>query len=219
MKKLIKRMTTVTLIAVMALSLGIVPSSAASRAPSIEDVEYKGNGVVEVDFSTDVRYSKTKVTVKDNKGKKYKATILKKDEDELRFKIKEYKNGRNYSFKIVGVKVWGKSKRATVKGKVRIAAKRVPAKPAPAKPAPKPPVVKPTPNQPTAAISADAAKNIALQHAGLSAYQVRGLKAELDWEYGTLIYEVEFECGYYEYDYDIDANTGAIIRWKVEYDD
>ena len=223
MKRIIKRMTTVTLIAAMAFCVGIAPSSAASKAPSIEDIEYKGKGIVEVDFSTDVRYGKTKVIVKDNKGKKYKATILKKDEDDLKFKIRNYKDGRSYSFKITGVKAWGKSKARTVKGTVRIAAKPatayVPAKPAPAKPAPKPPVVKPTPKQPTPAISADAAKNIALQHAGLSVYQVRGLKAELDWEYGTLVYEVEFERGNYEYDYDIDANTGAIVKYNIEYDD
>lgn len=62
----------------------------------------------------------------------------------------------------------------------------------------------------TAVISRDKAKSVALNHAGLKAADVRELEIELDKEKGVLVYEVSFESGKYEYDYDIDAVTGAI---------
>ena len=37
------------------------------------------------------------------------------------------------------------------------------------------------------------------------------LKANLDWDDGRMKYEVEFYSGTTEYDYDIDAVTGAIL--------
>lgn len=32
-------------------------------------------------------------------------------------------------------------------------------------------------------------------------------------------YEVELRNGFWEYDFDIDAVTGAIIKWDQDYDD
>ena len=61
------------------------------------------------------------------------------------------------------------------------------------------------------------AKNIALNHAKLSSAKVTGLKAELDKEKGVYIYEVEFRSGSYEYEYDINAVTGKIIKFDKEY--
>ena len=46
----------------------------ASSKPVIEEVEYKGNGKVEVDFYGKVQYKNPKVVVKGN-GKSYKARI------------------------------------------------------------------------------------------------------------------------------------------------
>ena len=68
-------------------------------------------------------------------------------------------------------------------------------------------------------IGADKAKSIALKHAALSASKVRGLKAELDKDDGIMVYEVEFRYGNYEYDYEINAKTGAIIDYEKEWDD
>ena len=63
-------------------------------------------------------------------------------------------------------------------------------------------------------IGADAAKQAALAHAGTAADQVRYLEAEYDFEDGRMIYEVEFTVNGAEYEYDIDAATGAVLRYE-----
>lgn len=68
-----------------------------------------------------------------------------------------------------------------------------------------------------AAISADDAKTAALNHAGLTTAQVTHLKAELDREGGKLVYEIEFKSGGHEYEYVIDAATGAVIKSEKEH--
>ena len=65
-------------------------------------------------------------------------------------------------------------------------------------------------------IGAEKAKQISLSHAGLTTGSVWELKCDLDYENGTYIYEVEFKSGRYEYDYDIDAYTGKIIKVNKE---
>lgn len=62
-----------------------------------------------------------------------------------------------------------------------------------------------------AGITAKHAKETALRHAGLSESQVNHLDVDLDRENGKLIYEVDFNSGNTEYDYDIDAETGEVI--------
>lgn len=59
-------------------------------------------------------------------------------------------------------------------------------------------------------ITADKAKTIALNDAGVKASDAVFLKVRLDWDDGRAEYEVEFYSGNVEYDYDIDALTGAI---------
>ena len=59
-------------------------------------------------------------------------------------------------------------------------------------------------------ISAERAKEIALVDAGVAAADAVFLRAQLDWDDGRAEYEVEFYSGNMEYDYDIDALTGAI---------
>ena len=59
-------------------------------------------------------------------------------------------------------------------------------------------------------ISAERAKEIALADAGVKAADAVFLRAQLDWDDGRAEYEVEFYSGNVEYDYDIDAVTGAI---------
>jgi len=71
----------------------------------------------------------------------------------------------------------------------------------------------------TADIGAEKAKAIALEHAGLSASGVSGLRAERDREDGVTVYEVEFRDGSMEYDYEIDAATGKIRKAEKERDD
>ena len=59
-------------------------------------------------------------------------------------------------------------------------------------------------------ITADRAKEIALADAGVKASAVVFIRAELDRDDGRTVYDVEFYSGSTEYDYEIDAVTGAI---------
>ena len=66
-------------------------------------------------------------------------------------------------------------------------------------------------------ISVDKAKQIALSHAGVSGASFT--KVKLDTDDGVRVYEIEFKVGNVEYDYDIDASSGAIISSSSEIDD
>lgn len=63
----------------------------------------------------------------------------------------------------------------------------------------------------TKKISADKAKKIALEDAKLAEKDVTFVKVELEFENNRLVYDVEFYSGNVEYDYDIDAVSGAIV--------
>ena len=63
----------------------------------------------------------------------------------------------------------------------------------------------------TKKISADKAKKIALEDAKLAEKDVTFVKVELEFEDNRLVYDVEFYSGNVEYDYDIDAVSGAIV--------
>ena len=63
-------------------------------------------------------------------------------------------------------------------------------------------------------ITAEAAKNAALSHAGISESDVAQLEIEFDSEDGLMVYEVEFYAGGTEYDYDINARTGEVDVYK-----
>lgn len=65
-------------------------------------------------------------------------------------------------------------------------------------------------------IGLDRAKSIALSHAGLSAGQVRFVKARLDRDDGRWEYEIEFISGSWEYEFEIDAYSGAILSYGKE---
>lgn len=65
-------------------------------------------------------------------------------------------------------------------------------------------------------IGVEAAKTAALKHAGFTASQVTFLDAEYDYDDGRMIYEVEFHVNGTEYDYDIDALTGAVVKYQSE---
>ncbi len=69
-------------------------------------------------------------------------------------------------------------------------------------------------------IGEEAALQAALAHAGITdSSSLRETKAELDRENGRMIYEVEFKSGNLEYDYEVDASTGEILKAESEYDD
>ncbi len=68
-----------------------------------------------------------------------------------------------------------------------------------------------------AQITADRAKAIAMENAGVKENQVAFIGAKLDYDDGRQVYDVEFfTSDYKEYDYEIDANTGAVV--SMDYD-
>ena len=83
----------------------------------------------------------------------------------------------------------------------------------------KPSGQKPAPSGTVQDIGYAKAKSIALNHAGVSENQAYDMDVELDDEDGTLVYEIEFKSGNMEYDYEIDARTGAILKHEAELDD
>ena len=84
-----------------------------------------------------------------------------------------------------------------------------PAEPAAQSPAP----------EATNQITADDAKAVAFQDAGVTEADVTLLDVHLDTDDGRNIYEVDFHVGTTEYDYDIDVTTGAILERSADIDD
>lgn len=74
------------------------------------------------------------------------------------------------------------------------------------------------PSQPASAkdIGEAAAKQIALEHAGVAEADASYLWVSRDYDDGRLEYEVEFFSGSKEYDYDIDAADGSILSFDSE---
>lgn len=63
-------------------------------------------------------------------------------------------------------------------------------------------------------IGVERAREIVLNHAGLSSSEVTFSKAELDVDYGFATYEIEFYYNYFEYDYEVNAVTGEILKYE-----
>ncbi len=60
------------------------------------------------------------------------------------------------------------------------------------------------------------ATNAALKHAGIKRADAAGIICEFDCDDGMIIYDVEFTAGGLEYEYDIDAVTGKVIKSEKE---
>lgn len=68
-----------------------------------------------------------------------------------------------------------------------------------------------------AVITPEEALSIAMAHAGVSADALKKQKVELDRDDGVLCYEVELKtAGGWEYDYEIDATTGAVLDYEID---
>ena len=67
-------------------------------------------------------------------------------------------------------------------------------------------------------ISADKARSIAAKDAGLNVADINHIKTELDRDDGETVYEIEFKHKGYEYEYKINAETGAIISKDIDKD-
>lgn len=68
----------------------------------------------------------------------------------------------------------------------------------------------------SAYIGVEAAKSAAFAHAGLDAAQVTMGEVDFDYEDGRMVYELEFYANGAEYEYDIDASTGAVVKFSQE---
>ena len=65
-------------------------------------------------------------------------------------------------------------------------------------------------------IGEDAALSAALTHAGLSASDISRQKVQFDFDDGYAIYEIEFRSGRYEYEYEIDAVSGQVVKSEMD---
>ena len=88
-------------------------------------------------------------------------------------------------------------------------------------PAPQTPSTqKPTETTPSTAnqdVGEAAAKQAALENAGLSESDVTNWKIEREWDDGRLEYEIEFWCGNVEYDYTIHGHTCAVLKCGIDH--
>lgn len=76
-----------------------------------------------------------------------------------------------------------------------------------------------TPAETTALLTKEEAIAIALKDVGLEESQVTRLRAELDYDRGRPEYDVDFHVDRWEYDYEIDAETGKILDFDKDWDD
>lgn len=71
---------------------------------------------------------------------------------------------------------------------------------------------------PGAAITAEQAKQIALQHAGVEEASTRRMEMDVDYDHGRTVYEFSWKVDWTEYEYEIDAATGDILSFSQEQD-
>ena len=75
------------------------------------------------------------------------------------------------------------------------------------------------PSQGESFIGESKAVSIALEHAHVDESLAKNLKCKLDVENGIKVYEVEFHFSVYEYEYEINALTGKVIKAEKEKSD
>ena len=68
-------------------------------------------------------------------------------------------------------------------------------------------------------VGTEVAKETALAHAGISADQISRFEIEMGYEKGVMVYEIEFNHDGYEYEYDVNAQTGEILKSEKDKDE
>ena len=68
-------------------------------------------------------------------------------------------------------------------------------------------------------LTMEAAKQAALQHAGVSESDARRMEIDFDYEHGMAVYEIEWKVGWTEYSYEISAASGEVVSYEMDYDD
>ena len=99
-RRLWKRAAAILTVMLLLSGIFAYPAAAACR---ISKTEYEGKGKIEVTFTGRVTYPDLKVSVTDASGKKMKVKIIEKDSDDLEFKIRNYKRGKTYHYRIEGI--------------------------------------------------------------------------------------------------------------------
>ena len=68
-------------------------------------------------------------------------------------------------------------------------------------------------------LTQDEALAKALEHAQLRKDQLDFVKkAEMDYEHGRKVWEINFYQGGFEYEYNIDAETGSVLKFEKDWD-
>ena len=93
--------------------------TAFAATPIIDEVEYEGRGIVEVEFKKNVQYKNLKVKVTDAAGVTQTAVVVEKDKDELSFLVPDARPGK-YTFRISGIRSGKSGAYETVTGEFRI---------------------------------------------------------------------------------------------------
>lgn len=65
-------------------------------------------------------------------------------------------------------------------------------------------------------LTMEQAKTIALDHAGFAPEEVRFLRAEYDLDDRVPQFDIEFDVGRWEYEYEIHAETGAVLSFDKD---
>ena len=191
-----KRLLASMLAFAMAFStLLVMPVSAA--APQKKSIKYEGYGKVELEFRSNVQWKNAKVTVKDSTGKAYSVKILNKDNDEIEFKILQFKQGQKYTCTVSGVRQGRSGSYGKVSGSVTI---------------------------PTTKVSESKAVSIALNDA-VKKYKIKkadakGIDLDIDKYKGKKVFEIEFRAKkngrMYEFEYKVDPATGKILKREID---
>ncbi len=110
-----KKRAFALLLASLMMFLFTVPVLA--DVPAVKETEYKGKGVIEVEFAAGrVTYKNVKVTVKDAAGGSLKTKIQRKDNDDIRFRVTGLKADSTYTYTITGVRTGKSGSFGTVTG-------------------------------------------------------------------------------------------------------
>ncbi len=191
-----KRLLASMLAFAMAFStLLVMPVSAA--APQKKSIKYEGYGKVELEFRSKVQWKNAKVTVKDSIGKAYSVKILNKDNDEIEFKILQFKQGQKYTCTVSGVRQGRSGSYGKVSGSVTI---------------------------PTTKVSESKAVSIALNDA-VKKYKIKkadakGIDLDISRYRGKKVFEIEFRAKkngrMYEFEYKVDPATGKILKREID---
>lgn len=191
-----KRLLASMLAFAMAFStLLVMPVSAA--APQKKSIKYEGYGKVELEFRSKVQWKNAKVTVKDSTGKAYSVKILNKDNDEIEFKILQFKQGQKFTFTVSGVRQGRSGSYGKVSGSVTI---------------------------PTTKVSESKAVSIALNDA-VKKYKIKkadakGIDLDISRYRGKKVFEIEFRAKkngrMYEFEYKVDPATGKILKREID---